>query len=136
MAMAKQSSTDLLKEKIRLLEIKQAEEGQLLKGEIFTVYESLKPANLLKSAVKEIASSDELKNTVFETSAALVAGFLAKKIESSGKNKLLMKFFAALLQLGITSAVAASKESINNFVGKILDGFLSARKENSAGTFE
>jgi hypothetical protein len=134
--MAKKSSTDLLKEKIHLLEMKQAEEGQVLKAELLAVYESLKPANLLKSTVKEIASSDELKNTLFETSAALAAGFLAKKIESSGKNKLFMKFLSTLLQLGITSAVAASKDFVNEFVNNLLDRFLSTKQEDETDLAE
>jgi hypothetical protein len=45
-----------LKNAIQLLEVKQADKGQLLKEQFFLTFESLKPANLLRSTVNDIAS--------------------------------------------------------------------------------
>jgi hypothetical protein len=60
--MATQTATERLKESIRLLEMKQQEEGKILKEQLRITYESLKPVNLIKSSLKEITSSMEIKN--------------------------------------------------------------------------
>lgn len=70
--MAKQSAVDSLKESIRLLEIRQAEEGHILKEQFRVTYESLKPANLIKNSLKEITGSAEVKNGLFETIVSIV----------------------------------------------------------------
>jgi len=57
----KNDASASLKEAIFLLEIRQAEEGRLLKEQLFVVYDKLKPLNLIKSTLEEIASAVEVK---------------------------------------------------------------------------
>ena len=49
-----------LKNAIQELEIEQNVKGQLLKEQIYLIYESLKPVNLLRNTLKETFSSDYL----------------------------------------------------------------------------
>jgi hypothetical protein len=131
--MAKQNSTEQLKEKIRLLEIRQADEGNMLKAQFNVTVESLKPINLLKGAAQEFASSAELRETVFESSAIVVAGFLSKKIMDSTKGGPLIKLLTSLLQLGTTGLIGKYSVQIQDFVLGLVDRFLNKTDEKTMG---
>lgn len=118
--MARQSATDSLKESIRLLELRQAEEGKLLKEQFKTAYESLKPANLLKNSLKEIAGSASTINSLLEAVAALFSGYIAQKAVSGSKNNVFARFFGLLLQFGVTKLVANHADTIRDFVSELI----------------
>jgi hypothetical protein len=128
--MAKQNSTEILKEQIRLLEIRQAEEGKILKLHFELTVESLKPVNLLKNAAKEFSSSSELRETVLESSAILVAGFISKKIMDSTKGGPLIKLLTSLLQLGATGLIGKYGYQIQDFVMGMVDRLLNRPNED------
>ena len=56
--MENQYTAETLKEAIKKLEIKQAEEGQLVKEQLLITYENLKPVNILRNIVKDVYSSE------------------------------------------------------------------------------
>ena len=123
--MAKQSAVDSLKESIRLLEIRQAEEGQALKEQFRITFESLKPVNLLKSSIRELTGSAEIKNSLFETIVSILTGYLTKKMMVSPKSNPFMKILGAVLQFGVTSLVAKNAESIRNYIMGLIDRFMN-----------
>ena len=127
--MAKQSAVDSLKESIRLLEIRQVEEGQALKEQFKITYESLKPLNLIKSSLNELTSSVEIKNSLFETIVSILTGYLTKKMMVSSKSNPFMKILGALLQFGVTSIVAKNAESIRNYIMSIIDRFMQPEEQ-------
>lgn len=110
--MVKLSATELLKEKIAALEIKQAEEGKAFKDELIESYESLKPVNLLKNSVKELTSSTELKKTIFDTLVVLLNGFITKALVTSSKGSSWSKLLTTLVQLGVTNLIASHRDDI------------------------
>jgi hypothetical protein len=59
--MEKITSVEELKKAILLLEIKQANEGALLKEQLMETYESLKPINLIKKSLSDLTSSPDFK---------------------------------------------------------------------------
>jgi hypothetical protein len=119
--MAKQSAIDSLKESIRLLEIRQAEEGLALKVQFKETYESLKPVNLIKSTINDLTNSVEIKNSLFESLVSILTGYLTKKLMVSSKSNLLTKILGALLQFGVTSLVAKNAESIRNYIMNLIN---------------
>lgn len=127
--MAKQSSIDSLKESIRLLEIRQVEEGLALKVQFKETFESLKPVNLIKSTLNELSGSAEIKNSLFETIVSIITGYLTKKIMVSSKSNPLMKILGALLQFGVTSLVAKNAESIRTYIMNLIDKFIHPEEE-------
>jgi len=127
--MAKQSSIDLLKESIRVLEIRQAEEGLALKVQFKETYESLKPVNLIKNAIDDLANSVEIKNTLFESLVSILTGYLTKKIMVSSNSNPLMKILGALLQFGVTSLVAKNAESIRSYIMNLIEKFIHPEEE-------
>jgi hypothetical protein len=122
--MEKQNAVDSLKESIRILEIRQDEEGKILKEQFRITYESLKPINLIKNSVKELASSVEIKNSLFETVVSILTGYLTKKLMVSSKSSTFMKLFGTFLQFEVTSAIANNAETIRIFISDLIDKFL------------
>jgi hypothetical protein len=132
--MAKQNPVDSLKESIRLLEIRQVEEGQILKEQFKITYESLKPINLIKNSVKELASSVEIKNSLFETIVSIMTGYLTKKLMISSKSSTLMKLVGVFLQFGVTSLISNNAETIRIFMSDLIDKFLHPASEEVSET--
>lgn len=121
--MAKQSAVDSLKESIRLLEIRQAEEAKSLKDQFRVTYESLKPANLFMSSIRELTSSPEIKNSLFETIISVLSGLITRKMIVNSKSNPFMKIFGSVVQYGISSLVARNAESIRNLFSGWIDKF-------------
>jgi len=108
-----------LKDAIQLLEVEQEIRGQLLKGQLYVAYESLKPLNLLKHTLKEITSSPYMIDNISGGAMGLVSGFLSKKIFVGTSGNLIRKLIGSLLQFGITNVVAQNSGAIRS-VGKAL----------------
>ena len=127
--MAKQNPITSLKESIRLLEIRQAEEGVILKEQFKVTFESLKPFNLIKSSLKELTSSAEIKNNLFETVVSIITGYLTKKIMVNSKGGPLTKIVGAVLQFGVTSLVSKNAEKIRMLLGDLIERFFNPLEE-------
>lgn len=127
--MEKHSAADSLKESIRLLEIRQAEEGQILKEQFKITYESLKPVNLIKSSILELTGSSELKNNLFESIVSILTGYLTKKMMVGSTSNPFMKILGVLLQFGVTSLVAQNAENIRNLFSDLIDRFFHPADE-------
>jgi hypothetical protein len=127
--MAKQDAIDSLKESIQVLEIRQAEEGKILKEQFKITYESLKPVNLVKNTLKELTSSAEIKNNLFETIVSVISGYLTKKLMVSPQSNSFIKILGAIMQFGVTSFVAKNAETIRNFISDLIDKYLKNKEE-------
>lgn len=111
-----------LKKAIELLEVEQASNGQLLKEQFYMTYESLKPANIFKSSLKEVVSSPFIIDTLINTGVGLATGYLSKKIVVGTSVNIFRKLIGSVLQLGVTSAVRQHPDtlmSIGHFIFKL-----------------
>jgi len=127
--MAKQSAIVSLKESIRLLEIRQAEEGLALKIQFKETYESLKPANLIKSTFNDLTSSIEIKNSLFESILSILTGYLSSKIIAGSKSNPLMKVLGALLQFGVTKLISNNAESVRIYIMNLIEKLIHPEEE-------
>ena len=127
--MAKQNAVFALKESIRLLEIRQAEEGNILKEQFRTTYESLKPINLIKNSMKDFVGSVDIKNSIFETVVSLLTGYVSKKIMVRSKSNLFMKLMGLGLQFGVTNLISKNAEDIRIYLSNMVERFLSQASE-------
>ncbi len=122
--MGKQNAVISLKESIRILEIRQEEEGNILKEQFRITYESLKPLNLIKKSVTDLVNSVEIKNSIFETIISILTGYLSKKLMVTSKSSPFMKLFGTFLQFGVTSAIANNAETIRAFISNLIEKYL------------
>ena len=95
-----------LKEQIKLLEIRQAVEGKLVKEQLIITYENLKPSSILKNVVKEFYSSETLKDELISTAISIASGFITKKLVVGKSNNQIIKLVGLAVQFGITTFVS------------------------------
>jgi hypothetical protein len=128
--MEKQTAVYSLKESIRLLEIRQAEEGQAFKVQFKITYESLKPINLIKSSLNDLTSSAEIRNNVFESIVSILSGYFTRKMMVSSTSNPFMKILGVIMQYGVTTVVASNAESIRNYIMSIIDRFIHPEEKD------
>lgn len=126
--MSKQNSVDSLKESIRLLEIRQAEDGRLLKEQFRITYESLKPVNLIKSSIQELADSVEVKNNLFDSLLGVISGYLSRTIVTS-KSNIFMKIIRVFAHFGLTNVIINNSEAIRIYLADLISGFFAPKEE-------
>lgn len=108
--MKKSNHTETLKEAIQLLKLKQDQDLLELKDQYFYTYESLKPANLIKTAIGHLAHSSEFKANVLSNVVGLATGYLSKKILIGSTHSPVKRILGTLLQFVITTAVSKQTE--------------------------
>lgn len=107
------SETDLNVE-IYQLEIKQAEEIILLKEQFLLISESLKPANLFRNTISDMASSPYLIQNIMGTALGLGTGYLSRKILVGAGGNIIKRLFGSLLQFGVTDIVAQHPNTVKS----------------------
>ena len=117
-----------LKNAIHFLENKQTLDKQLLIEQFHLTYESLKPINLLKKTIKDVASSPYLIDNIIGTSIGLASGYLTKKIIVNASGNLFKKLIGSVLQFGVTNIVAQNPETVKSF-GRSIFQFILSKKE-------
>jgi len=119
-----------LKDAIQQLEFEHTIKGQLLKEQLLLTHESLKPVNLIKSALSEVASSPYLVDNILGASVALATGYISKKIVVSGSGNVIRKFLGTILQFGVTNVVAQHTDTIKSVGQFIYQHFLHKKEMN------
>ena len=127
--MAKPNPIISLKESIRLLEIRQTEEGVILKEQFKVTFESLKPFNLIKNSLKEHTGSAEIKNNLFESVVSILTGYLTKKIMINTNGGPVKKIAGAILQFAVTSLVSKNAEKIRILFADLIERFFNPLDE-------
>ena len=123
------TSTAELKKAIQLLEIEQAINGQLLKEQFNLTFESLKPINMLKSTLKDVASSPYLIDNILGNAIGLATGYFSKKIFIGASGNIIRKLFGSILQFGITNVVSQHPDGIIS-LGQFIFQHIFRKKES------
>jgi hypothetical protein len=129
--MKKPSPTIRLQNAIHLLEIEKSFREQQFKSQFQNAYTSIKPANLIKSAIKDITKSPNLVNNIIGTTVGIATGYLSKKIVIGTSANLFRKLFGSLLQLGVTTVIAKHPEAIKSIGKYIIDKLPLKKSTNS-----
>jgi len=122
------NETDELDKKINDLRSKRIEELEAINEQFRMTYESLKPINLLKSTLKEVSSSPDIKNTILAPAIGLGFGFLCRKILVGNSHNPAKRLFGTLVQFAIANVVAKHGDSIKSTGQKILYLLINKRK--------
>src|SRR5687767_11246877 len=110
--MSKVNPNDNLNASISLLEQKRQREFLDLKQQLRETGESLKPANLIKSAVRDIATSSQFKSILIKAAIGLAVGYVAKQLITHQQQNNKKQILGNALQYGV-SFLAAKR---NNFL--------------------
>lgn len=121
-----------LKNAIQSLQYRQIENGQRLEEDFFVVVERLKPANLIRNAMGNIAATPNLVDNILGGALGLVSGYLSKKIAIGGSGGIIKKLLGTILQFGVTSVVATNSRAITA-IGQFLLKKITRKKEYNNG---
>ena len=117
--MNKINQTEALNKTIAALQEKKEIEFSLLKEQFKITYESLKPINLIKSTLANVASSPELKNNVLNNVIGLTTGYLSKKVILGKTRNPIKILLGSLFQFAIANVVSKHTESLKS-TGEII----------------
>ena len=131
--MKKITSVFELRVAIKLLEIKQANEARLLKEQFNTVYESLKPVNVLKNAFNSLTRMPDFREGIVNTTLGLTTSHFAKKIIVGSTGGPLKQFFGIMLQMGLANLISKNGDNIKSAGINLLKRFLNNGKEKEGG---
>ena len=106
------NSADKLKTAIIELESKRAQEERMLKEEFLHTYESLKPINLLKSTVNEVATSPDLQDKMINAAIGLTTGYLTNLLFQRFSDSPFKKLVGTAIQFGITHVIVKNPEVV------------------------
>ena len=112
----KRSPGEELKIAIALLEQKRVEEKAILKEQFSLVAENLRPVNILKRTIHEIAGSFDFKNQLIHTGAGLLAGYFTRKIVVRSSSNPFLKLAGVALQYGVTNYISQNSDAVSNKV--------------------
>ncbi|MDY0280171.1 MAG: hypothetical protein RBR35_06395 [Salinivirgaceae bacterium] len=124
------NSTKDLKEAIRLLEIEQSIKGELLRSEFHQIYESIKPATLIKATLNDLVSSAELGNNVLTNAVGYGGGYLSRKIVVGTSKNPFRKLLGLAIQIGVSSFVSQHSGIIKSIGHILLHRFAQTKDEN------
>jgi hypothetical protein len=126
--MQKITSAKELKDAIRSLEEKQADQGRILKEQFFIVIESIRPVNIIKSTFKEVATSPKLMSEILSTTIGLAAGYVSNKSIVGSSGNLFRKLLGTVLQFGVTTLIIKNPDAVRSLGQTLLQRFLSKKE--------
>ena len=100
------NETDALDESILVLQEKRANEFGVLKEHLQEAYTSFKPINLIKSTLKEISASPEIKSDMISNAIGIGTGLIAKRLIVGSSHNPVKRLFGTVLHFAIANVVA------------------------------
>ncbi len=113
--MQKITAAEALKKSINELERMQMEEGKLLREQFTVTFESLKPINVLRKMIGDIAAPSELKDNLIQTVTGLISGYISRKMLVRSSKNPLLRLVGVFVQYGVTNFVSKNSDSIRAF---------------------
>ena len=132
--MKKRNETDALNEAIILLQEKRQKEFVLLKEQLHTVYESIKPVNILKRTFQEVTESPKLKNNFVNIAVGLTSGFLSKKLLLGSSLNPVKNLIGSILQFTVANVVSKHADDVKSAGENLLHRFFKSKKEAKNNT--
>lgn len=133
--MQKIKSAEELRAAIVLLENERDLEGKLLRNEFLAAYESIKPINLIKSAVKDITQSDEIKGNILNSGIGLVMGTVVRTIVVAGSKHPLRKLVGSAVMVGVTKLISKNPELVQT-ASQMVINLVKGKRNNEKTEFQ
>lgn len=122
------NETEAVNKVIFVLQQKRVKELELINEHLHSTYESLRPINFIKSTVKEISSSSEIKKNFLGVVVGIGTGFLLKKLLVGNSRDPALIMVGSVLEFAVVSVVPKQTEIIKSTGKKMLYRYLKNRK--------
>jgi len=123
--MQKITAAEALKKSISMLERRQMEEGILLRDQFKVTFDSLKPVNVLRKMIGDIAAPSDLKDNLIQTVTGLISGYVSRKMLVRSSKNPLLRLAGIFVQYGVTNFVSKNSETIKAlglyYINKLTD---------------
>jgi hypothetical protein len=106
----------LLDETISSLRIKQQTDLAELKLQLNAVHELLRPINIIRSTLNEVAESPEIKNNILNNLIGLSTGFISNKLLFGAAHNPIIKVLGKLVQVGVSNVVAKHSDNLSGHI--------------------
>ena len=135
--MEKISTVDDLKEAIKKLEQKQAEEWLALKQQSNIAFENAKPSQIFKNAISDVLHAPEPKGEeMWTTALSLTAGYLAKRLVVRKSDSTMTHILGTAVQFGVTNLIANNADVIKLAAARIFDLIITETEKKHDGHHE
>ena len=122
--MKPQNQTDALNKAISLLQHKQTQELIALKEQLQLSYETLKPINLIKNTLHEVALSPDINNILVNNIIGLTTGYLSKKVLVGASHNPIKRVFGTVMQFAIANVVSKHSDTVKAVVEMLVHRIL------------
>ncbi len=130
------NETDTLKETIKELQKKRADDLVSLKQAMNSTYENLRPANLFKNIFQDLSSSSELKDNILSSMVGIGSGLVSKKVLVGGSKNLIVNILGNLVQFTTANFVAKHAPDAKHWAENLVLRYLKNRKNKHSQTQE
>lgn len=113
------SHNERLQQAIADLEAKRHVQGALMSEQFQYIRIQLQPANLVKTVVKDLFASPDIRTGVVDFAIGITTGMIAKQVVVGQSHNVLTQFVGNAVQMIVTREVSQHPEGIKN-LGKNL----------------
>ena len=121
------NETDALDEAILVLQEKRAHELGVLKEHLQETYTSFRPINLIKSTLKEISASPEIKSDMISNAIGIGTGLVAKRLLVGSSHNPVKRLLGTVLHFAIANVVAKHTGDIKSTGRNLLQRLFKRR---------
>lgn len=112
--MQKITAAEALKKSISVIERRQMEEGILLRDQFKVTFDSLKPVNVLRKMIGDIAAPSDLKDNLIQTVTGLISGYVSRKMLVRSSKNPLLRLAGIFVQYEVTNFVSKNSDTIKS----------------------
>lgn len=118
-----------LKALIVAKEAEHAIQETIVREQLLVTYNSLKPLNLIKSAIQQAVSSDELQGSAGNVVMGKLSGLLIKKLIQFGSSNPLVKMSSTIVEMVVAAKVTENAEDIKAIGAIVLKKIMNHKRE-------
>jgi hypothetical protein len=94
-----------------------------------TTYQSLRPLNLIKGAIEDIAGSPEIRDNVINAAIGVGTGFVTKKLLVGKSDSLFKKILGGAIEFGVANIVAKNTDAIKAYGTGLINRFFKHKEQ-------
>jgi hypothetical protein len=122
------TTVDSLHDAIVALESRRRDQERVLAGHLTSIYDSLKPVNIIKNAIRNLSESADVQYGAL----GLVSGYILKKIFVRSESGPWKKILGTALQFGLTILVGKKGQAFQSGGSKFLRNTLVEHSRNGS----
>ncbi len=103
--MRKKNNSETLKAAIQIVQEKQLLEINMLKIQFQKTYESIRPINLIKNTISDVATSPDFGKGLVNSAIGLATGYFSKKFLLGATHNPIKKILGIIVEFGIANFV-------------------------------